>query len=113
NPSTGQVNFGHYGLRNAGWAETQGWDFGVHYVFPQTPAGLFDLTWNTTYIDYLDTKADDKPDTPVHHHTGWEANFRVRSNASLRWSFGAFGITWTTRYYSSMKEVCSYDTEPP
>ncbi|MBN9168331.1 MAG: TonB-dependent receptor, partial [Microbacterium sp.] len=38
-------------------------------------------------------------------------NFRVRSNLNLDWQYGDLGIGWTTRYYSGMKEKCSYDLD--
>ncbi|HET7370447.1 MAG TPA: TonB-dependent receptor [Gammaproteobacteria bacterium] len=109
-PNLGVVTSAHYGERNAGWIETEGWDFGIHYQFPLTSFGLFALTWNTTYTDYYNQKADDKPDTPIDEYTGWGANFRVRSNASLNWSMGPFGVTWTLRYYSPIRDwPCSWD----
>ncbi|HET7306758.1 MAG TPA: TonB-dependent receptor [Gammaproteobacteria bacterium] len=107
--SSGVVNSGHYGETNAGWDETEGWDFGIHYQFPLTSFGLFDLTWNTTYTDYWREKADNKPDTPVNSYVGWGPTFRVRSNADLDWSMGAFGVTLRAQYYSPMKEQCSWD----
>ncbi|HET7307866.1 MAG TPA: TonB-dependent receptor [Gammaproteobacteria bacterium] len=113
-PATGVVNTAHYGEKNAGWTETEGWDFGIKYTFPVTSFGLFSVTWNTTYTDYLKSKADNEPTTPVNSFTGWTspdwgAAFRTRSNATIDWSMGDFGVTWTLRYYSPMKEQCSWD----
>ena len=58
-----------------------------------------------------DSKPDDEPTTPVSPFTSWGGNFRIRSNASLDWTLVDFGATWTTRYYSSMKEECSFEEE--
>ncbi|ECH9271787.1 TonB-dependent receptor, partial [Salmonella enterica subsp. enterica] len=32
--------------------------------------------------------------------------FRVRSNLVLGWDVGDFGVSWTARYYSGVKERC-------
>ncbi|HEX7371155.1 MAG TPA: TonB-dependent receptor, partial [Rhodanobacteraceae bacterium] len=111
-PNTGVVNSAAYIERNAGWLWTKGWDFGVHYTAPQTAAGLFQLTWNTTYYSNQESKADNEPTTPVSMNNGWGSNFRYRSTATLDWSKGPFGASWTTRFYSSMKEACSYNNTP-
>lgn len=111
-PTTGALNYALRGLKNAGWEEAEGWDFGVRYLLPQTSFGLFRLTWNTTYVSQLNYKADNSPATPVSPSNSWGGNFRIRSNASLDWSLGDFGATWTTRYYSSMRERCSWDNTP-
>jgi iron complex outermembrane receptor protein len=108
-PKSGQVISGHYGERNAGWVETEGWDVGIDYQFPWTAAGVWSISWNTTYMDYLDVKPDNKPDTPVQQSAGWGGNFHVRSNLGIDWSLDNFGVTWTLRYYSPVKEDCSYD----
>jgi iron complex outermembrane receptor protein len=110
-PATGVINYALRGLSNAGWTETQGYDFGVAYRLPEFSFGRFVARWNTTYTDYLNSKADDEPTTPVSPFTSWGGNFRIRSNASLDWTLGDFGATWTTRYYSSMKEECSFEEE--
>ena len=107
--ASGVVNYALYGEKNSGWIKTRGWDLGVHYQLPQTAAGLFDVTWQTTYYSNQSAKADNKPTTLVDNFNGFGANFRYRSTASLNWSKGPFGATWTTRFYSSMKEVCSWD----
>jgi iron complex outermembrane receptor protein len=32
--------------------------------------------------------------------------FRVRSNLGVNWQYGDFGVNYTARYYSGMKESC-------
>jgi iron complex outermembrane receptor protein len=103
-------------LINGGYQETSGYDLGVKYRLPELAVGNFVIDWKTTYVDYLEYKRDNEAETPVEQHTGWAtgdwgANFRVRSNLNVDWSMGDFGINWGVRYYSSMKEPCSYDTE--
>ena len=111
-PSTGVVVNALRGGRNAGWTETEGYDFGVNYRLPQFSFGRFAIHWNTNYVDYLNTKADNVDTTPVEPNTSFFGNFRVRSNLGLDWTLGDFGATWTARYYSSIKEPCSFDNVP-
>ena len=33
----------------------------------------------------------------------------MRSNLNIDWSLGNFGVNWGMRYYSGLKEECSYD----
>ncbi len=112
---SGVVNYAQYGGRNSGWTDTAGYDLGVNYRLPEFSFGKFAVHWNTTYTDYMDDKADNSPDTPVTHNTGFATdlgvNFRVRSNLGLDWTLGDFGATWTTRYYSGLTETCSYTAE--
>lgn len=102
----------HYGTRrtnNAGWVETEGWDFGINYRLPEFSFGRFMVRWNTAYMSKQDSKADNEPTTPVGHFNGYGANFRTRSIGSVDWSWGDFGATFTSRYFSSIRERCSYD----
>ncbi len=107
----GQVSGMNRSLNNAGYQETAGYDVGVRYRLPELAIGRFAVSWNTTYVDYLSRKSDNVDSTPVEEFTGWGGNFRVRSNLSLDWQYGDLGIGWTTRYYSGMKEKCSYDLD--
>ncbi|HAL21390.1 MAG TPA: TonB-dependent receptor, partial [Stenotrophomonas sp.] len=34
------------------------------------------------------------------------SGFRVRSNLTVGWDKGDFGVSWTARYYSGVKETC-------
>lgn len=110
--ANGALNYALRGGRNSGWDETEGWDLGVNYRLPEFSFGRFVVRWNTTYTTHLNSKADLEPDTPISHGTSWGGAFRIRSNASVDWTWGDFGATWTSRYYSSMKESCSWDNTP-
>jgi len=107
-PNNGSVNYVLYGLRNAGWVDTEGWDFGVNYRLPEFAFGRFAIHWDTTYVSHYTVKATDTAEV-VSQATGFAGAFRVRSNASVDWSLGDFGATWAMRYYSSQRESCSYD----
>lgn len=110
-PATGVITNMNYGLTNKGWQKTAGYDFGVNYRFTVASIGQFAARWNTTYVDYLNVKADDNPSTIVQPLTGYGGNFRTRSNLSLDFTRGLFGMTWTMRYYSGMTERCSWTDE--
>ncbi|HCR32795.1 MAG TPA: TonB-dependent receptor, partial [Stenotrophomonas sp.] len=109
--SNGQVNALDRSLVNAGYRETAGYDISARYRLPETTFGKFAVTWNTTYTDYLEQRNDNAVTTPVEQLTSWGGNFRVRSTFNLDWQYGNLGIGWTARYYSSMKEKCSYMDE--
>jgi iron complex outermembrane receptor protein len=103
-------------LINGGYQETAGYDLGVKYRLPEFSFGKFVIDWKTTYVDYLEYKRDNEAETPVEQHNSWAtgdwgANFRVRSNLNVDWTLGNLGVNWGVRYYSGMKEPCSYDTE--
>ncbi|MFC5741575.1 TonB-dependent receptor plug domain-containing protein [Dyella tabacisoli] len=105
-PSTGAITSMFFGLTNKGWLETAGYDIGVNYRLPKFSFGQFKLQWNTTYVDYLNEKSDNNPDTKVQPLNSYAGNFRVRSNVMLDWALGDFGANWSMRYYSGMKERC-------
>ena len=107
----GQVSSLDRTLLNAGYQETAGYDISVRYRLPEMAIGKFAITWNTTYVDYLERKNDNVDTTPVRQYTGWEGNFRVRSNLNLDWQYGNLGLGWTARYYSGMQENCAFATE--
>ena len=107
----GQVSALDRTLLNAGYQETAGYDIAVRYRLPELAIGKFTVSWNTTYVDYLERKNDNADTTPVRQYAGWEGNFRVRSNLNLDWQYGNVGLGWTARYYSSMQENCAYATE--
>ncbi|MFC4820787.1 TonB-dependent receptor plug domain-containing protein [Dokdonella ginsengisoli] len=109
--ASGAVNTALRAGINQGWQEVEGYDFGVNYRLPEFAFGRFRVSWDTTYVKLNNVKPDDKPDTVVQVQNSFAGFPRIRSNLSLDWSLGDFGATWTTRYYSSMKESCSYDTE--
>ncbi len=107
----GQVTALDRSLVNAGYQETAGYDLGIRYRSPEMAFGRLGASWNTTYTDYQEQKRDNAASTPVRQYTGWAGSFRVRSTLNLDWTYGDFGLGWTMRYYSSMKEKCSYTAE--
>src|SRR5690606_10830098 len=107
-PVLGIVNNLTYGLRNAGYAETEGFDLDVGYKF-DTDYGRFALGWQTTYVSKYVTKSTNEATTPESVGNGFSGQFRIRSNANLNWSKGDFAANWGVRYSSGVKEQCYFD----
>jgi len=109
-PATGDVIALSFGGRNAGFQETEGFDFDLTYAL-QTEWGRFGLSWLNTYVSKNELKQDnlDTPPLQLNGTTNFGANFRLRSNASLNWDQGPWGATWGVRYYSGLREDCFFD----
>jgi len=108
-PATGDVVSLSFGGRNAGYQETEGFDFDLTYAM-QTDWGRFGLSWLNTYVSKNELKQDnlDTPPLQLNGTTNFGANFRLRSNASLNWDNGPWGATWGVRYYSGLREECFF-----
>lgn len=106
-PVLGIVNSLSYGGRNSGYVETEGFDWDISYRF-DTDFGRFGAVWNNSYTSKLNSKTDVTQEYES-VGTSFGANFRLRSNLSLSWDLGDFGVTWGMRYYSAMKEECYFD----
>ncbi|MEJ7747243.1 MAG: TonB-dependent receptor, partial [Luteimonas sp.] len=113
-PVLGFVNFMSFGNRNAGFRKVEGFDFDMTYRI-KTDFGNFTVASNSTYTakDYFVSTND--PRVPI-SNVGFTSTFRIRSNLNLGWQYGNFGINWIARYFSSIKEGCTYvrtgSTEP-
>jgi iron complex outermembrane receptor protein len=105
----GYVDTLAFGTRNAGYVETEGFDFDVSYRLP-TDWGNFSATWQNTYVSSLEFKSTNDPTTLPNLTNSFAGtagiNFRLRSNLSVGWDLGDFGASWNTRYFSSSKETC-------
>lgn len=106
-PVTGQITALSYGGRNAGFIETEGFDFDLNYRM-ETAYGNLGLAWKNTYVSKNELKTDNLEGVPSQQN-GFGGYFRLRSNASLSWDMGDFGASWSARYYSGVKESCYFD----
>ena len=93
---------------NAGYVETEGFDFDLNYRV-QTDWGRFSLNWLSTYVSKLELKTDNLDENPPQARNGFGGNFRFRSNLNLGWERESFGISWGIRHYSSSKEACAFE----
>ncbi|NCT71827.1 MAG: TonB-dependent receptor [Xanthomonadaceae bacterium] len=103
----GYINFLSFGSRNAGFRKVEGFDFDVTYRWTTENFGNFNVSSNSTYTakDYFVSTNDPRYATSG---VGFTSAFRIRSNLGVNWQMGAWGVSWTARYYSSMKEGCTY-----
>ncbi|MCO7489432.1 TonB-dependent receptor plug domain-containing protein [Stenotrophomonas maltophilia] len=100
-----------YAPRNAGYQETEGFDFDVAYRFETDSWGTFSANLQNSYVTKNVLKTTNAQQVPVSILNGFGSNFRLRSNLVLGWERGDWGVTWATRYFSSVKERCYYSDE--
>lgn len=66
--------------------------------------------WKATYVVAAEEKTTREADVPPIPSNGIATNggigFRVRSNASVGWERGDFGLSWNLRHFSALKERC-------
>ncbi|MEI2456167.1 TonB-dependent receptor domain-containing protein [Lysobacter firmicutimachus] len=105
-PALGYVNSLKFSSINAGFRKVEGFDVDVTYR-KKTGYGDFVVTSNSTYTSRDYFVSTDNPRIPI-SDVGVTSTFRVRSNLNIGWDWGHFGISWSARYYSSMKEGCTY-----
>jgi len=105
--AAGNVTSLNFGLRNAGYQETEGFDFDVTYRF-ETSFGNFTTALLNTYVSKNEIKQDNS-DNPPSQQNGFGGNFRLRSNLSVNWQWDDWSVTWSARYYSGSKEPCFFD----
>jgi iron complex outermembrane receptor protein len=103
-PITGQIVSLSRGNANLGSLGTKGVDLSVGYRMPRTPYGQFGVRSETTYVNSYTVKSSDIS-API-NYAGESIYYRVKANAALDWSLGNWGATWTTRFYSSIKDRC-------
>ncbi|TSK00117.1 TonB-dependent receptor [Xanthomonas citri pv. glycines] len=103
----GHISAMSYGVANLGQMETEGYDLGVKYRLPETAIGSFTFDWQTSYVSKYDEAGQDSAGNAIMiGRVGEPGIFRVRSNVGVNWSLGDFGVNYTLRYYSGMKESC-------
>ncbi len=110
-PVLGIVNKLEYGNRNAGFVETEGFDFDLNYRLDTDRFGKFSASWLTTYVSYNVFRSSNDSTLAVSPSNGISsgaggANFRIRSNLNLAWDWDDFGVSWSARYYHGTKETC-------
>src|SRR5690606_10291456 len=96
--------------QNVAYIEAEGWDFNVRYRLPETAYGQFALTFDSSYLSKWTEQANplSEPTNYVGIYEEWNPTWRLRANASLDWTYGDFGATWSSRYHSGLVEECAY-----
>lgn len=90
----------------------EGWDLNVNYRLPETSYGKFTVSLDAAYLSKHESRlsADVPYESNVGIYTDRDPTWRLRSNASLDWSYRDFGVTWMSRYHSRLVEDCKYTT---
>ncbi|RPE80955.1 TonB-dependent receptor domain-containing protein [Vulcaniibacterium tengchongense] len=103
------INFANI---NAGFRKVEGFDVDINYRWTTANWGEFSLSSNSTYTakDYFVSTNTPQYAVSSVGVAGANQAHRIRSNLNLTWEMGAFGISWMARYYSGMKEACTYFT---
>jgi iron complex outermembrane recepter protein len=106
--ASGEIDTFDNFLTNLGSIETDGVDFDVRWALPEHDWGMFELTWQNTYVDdyvAIGAGGDVQPQT-----VGVEVNNSAipewTSTLRLDWRFGDFGAGYTARYISDLEEEC-------
>ncbi|PTA71568.1 MULTISPECIES: TonB-dependent receptor [unclassified Stenotrophomonas] len=103
----GHVSAITYGTANLGKMKTEGYDLGVKYRLPELAIGQFSIDWTTSYTSKYDEAGQNSAGQNIMiGRVGEPGLFRVRSNLGVNWQYGDFGVNYTARYYSGMKESC-------
>jgi len=106
--ASGQITSLTQGLANLGKLTTEGYDFGAHYRLPEFAAGRFTLGLESTYLAKYDLTSG--PGQVLQGLAGFASGtlglYRARANASLDWTLGNFGATWTMRYFGGLRDTC-------
>ena len=116
-PVTGVVRTLSFGNQNAGYVETEGYDLELAYR-RATDLGTLGVDWSTTYTSRAVIKSsndDEQIELPINGiaSNDFGVGFRIRSVLGLSWEKGPFGLGWTARYFSGVKEDCTYECSDP
>jgi len=102
--ATGQINNLRRGNANLGEIETEGWDLSWNYRFPATSFGRFAVRSDSTYVSKYAIKS-----TPTANWVRYEGEWgtpRFKTNFSIDWTMGDFGVNFGTRYTAKTKTIC-------
>ncbi|MEI2456327.1 MULTISPECIES: TonB-dependent receptor plug domain-containing protein [Lysobacter] len=107
-PITGRITNFVFAPINVGYNEVEGFDFDVNYRL-DTQWGRFGVAWLNSYTVKNELQTDVLGQAEPSQQNGFGGFFRLRSNLNLSWDKGPWGFTWGMRYYSGVKEDCSFD----
>ena len=112
--SSGVINRFENQLTNIGGIDTDGYDFSLTYVSPETNAGQFQVNWMNTWLnEFTEILLDPDSDTGFTERSleGVTENDRGRpewtSTLIVDWFFRDWNVSWTMRYIDEQTERCS------
>jgi iron complex outermembrane receptor protein len=103
-PLTGQITDLSRGNANLGETRTEGLDMSFGYRFPRSSFGLFNFRSESTWIKSYRTKSSATANFT--EFVGEWGISRLKSNLALDWSLGNWNATFTTHYYSGVRDRC-------
>jgi outer membrane receptor protein involved in Fe transport len=95
---------------NVGTLLTEGIDIGLHYKFPSTPFGDFDVRINGTFLKTFDQSTVNratKTGFATSHLAGAIGHPKRRFNGYLDWDYGNWSAQYRIEYYGSVIDQCS------
>lgn len=94
--------------QNIAEIQVEGWDVNLRYALPEFSFGQFVFEIDSSYLsEWKDRSAPGEDfESAVGIYKQSDPTWRLRSNASLDWSYGDFGVTWMSRYMSHLQEKC-------
>lgn len=105
---SGDIGLWNNFLRNIGFVNTSGWDFGINWRSPATSVGVFTADWVSTYTaKYEEGQADTIQPRSVGLELKDSAIPRIKSTLRLGWNREAWSVNTTFRYISSLNEDCA------
>lgn len=96
-------------LSNLGQIETDGVDVKLNWLSPEWNWGTLTASFQSTFIN--DYEAVDASGNVSSRQVGIEVNDSAipewQSNMQVGWTRGDFGVNWSTRYITDVKESCA------
>jgi iron complex outermembrane receptor protein len=106
----GFVTFLNDTLGNLGRVQTNGFDFGVNWIGPDTSWGKPSASWQSTYVNKYNAVSVETG-LPEPQGVGIEVTdsgiARIRSTLRLGWAVGDWTASWAFRYMSGLTEDCA------
>ena len=96
--------------QNLSVINTEGYDLNMRYRMPETAYGVFTANLDAAYMAKWESQftPESEPSSAVGQYFQFDPNWRLRANASLDWAMGDLGVTWMSRYTSSLVESCPF-----
>jgi iron complex outermembrane receptor protein len=111
---SGVINSFDNQLTNIGGIDTDGYDFNLTYVSPDTGVGQFRVNWMNSYLnEFTEILLDPSSASGFRERSleGIEENDRGRpewtSTLIVDWFYGDWNVAWTLRYIDEQTERCS------
>ncbi|MEO6169869.1 MAG: TonB-dependent receptor [Lysobacter sp.] len=108
-----QIDYMLLGPQNLSLISAEGYDLDVQYRTGDTAYGKFAAGLSASYMAKWESQftKDSEVESVVGQYLDRDPQWRLRGNATLDWSKDNLGVTWISRYYSSLVEDCPFPGE--